>query len=49
MKILSIILCIFGVLFFLMGLFVEPLVPPMLLSVLFFTTAILFWRNKRVD
>jgi hypothetical protein len=46
MKFLSVIFVLFGVLFFLMGLFVEPMFPPFCMTILFFAIAILFWRNS---
>lgn len=46
MKVLSIIFVIFGSLFFLMGLYVEPMFPAFCMSILFFAIAVLFWRNS---
>ena len=46
MKAISIILCIFGSLFMIMGFTIEPMVPPMLLGLLFFLVAILLLRNE---
>jgi len=46
MKTLSIILSIIGSLFIIMGFYFKPMVPPILLGLLFFFVAILFWRNS---
>jgi flagellar biosynthesis component FlhA len=47
MKVLSGIFVFFGILFVLMGLYVEPMFPAFCMALLFFAIAVLFWRNSK--
>lgn len=46
MKFLSFVFVFFGMLFVLMGLYIQPMFPPFCMSILFFAIAGLFWRES---
>ena len=49
MKLLAIIFGIFGLMFILMGFYIEPTVPSVLMGILFFAIGIIFWKNSKED